>query len=90
VQCSNLKWVRLMPSRESRQPRTWMRDPYLFALALVMLAFITVALAIPGRLFGDPALIGLAVVSTFPAFWLFYQRQRAVENSRAPDRFRRR
>jgi hypothetical protein len=78
-----------MPSRESRPPRAWMRDPYLFALALVLLAFVTVALAITGRLFGDPALIGLAVVSTFPAFWLFYQRQRALDGSRTPDRFRR-
>ena len=79
----------MMPSRESRQPRAWLRDPYLFALALTLLAFITVALAVTGRLFGDPALIGLAVVSTFPAFWLFYQRQRAFDGSRTPDRFRR-
>ena len=78
-----------MPSRESRQPRAWLRDPYLFALALTLLAFITVALAVTGRLFGDPALIGLAVVSTFPAFWLFYQRQRAFDGSRTPDSFRR-
>lgn len=80
---------RLMPSRESRQPRKWMRDPYLFALALISLAFVTISLAITGRLFGDPALIGLAIVSTCPAFWLFYQRQRAFDGSRTPDRYRR-
>lgn len=78
-----------MPSRESRQPRAWIRDPFLFASALVALAFVTVSLAITGRLFGDPALIGLAVVSTCPAFWLFYQRQRAFDGSRTPDRYRR-
>jgi hypothetical protein len=66
-----------------------MRDPFLFALALTTLAFITVTLAITGRLFNDPALIGLAVVSTCPAFWLFYQRQRAFDGSRTPDRYRR-
>jgi hypothetical protein len=79
-----------MPSRESRPDRSWMRDPFLFTLALTSLAFITVALAISGRLFGDPALIGLAVISTFPAFWLFYQRERAVAAGRTNDRFRRR
>ena len=78
-----------MTTRESRHPRAWLRDPFLFALALITLACITVALAITGRLFGDPALIGLAVVSTCPAFWLFYQRQRAFDGSRMPDRFRR-
>ena len=79
-----------MPSRESRNPRAWTRDPFLFTLALLALAFITIALAISGRLFGDPALIGLAVISTFPAFWLFYQRERAVAAGRADDRWRRR
>lgn len=79
-----------MPSRESRQSRAWMRDPYLFTMSLITLAFVTVALAIAGRLFDDPALIGLAIVSTIPAFWLFYQRQRAFEASRAPDQLRRR
>ena len=79
-----------MPNRESRPDRAWMRDPFLFTLALTSLAFVTVALAISGRLFGDPALIGLAVISTFPAFWLFYQRERAVASGRANDRFRRR
>ena len=66
-----------------------MRDPFLFALALMTLAFVTVTLAITGRLFNDPALIGLAVISTCPAFWLFYQRQRAFDGSRTPDRYRR-
>lgn len=79
-----------MPSRESRSPRAWMRDPILFTLALLSLAVITVALAISGRLFGDPALIGLAVVSTFPAFWLFYQRERSNPSGRANDRLGRR
>jgi hypothetical protein len=67
-----------------------MRDPFLFALALLSLGFVTIALAVTGRLFGDPALIGLAVVSTFPAFWLFYQRERAMTTSRADDRYPRR
>ena len=79
-----------MPSRESRNPAAWTRDPFLFTLALLSLAFITIALAITGRLFSDPALIGLAVVSTFPAFWLFYQRERSIAASRANDRLRRR
>ena len=79
-----------MPSRESRHPRAWMRDPYLFTLSLTALAFITVALAITGRLFGDPALIGLAVVSIFPAFWLFYQRERVMAAGPTNDRLRRR
>jgi hypothetical protein len=67
-----------------------MRDPFLFMLALTALAFVTIALAITGRLFGDPALIGLAVISTVPAFWLFYQRERVVASGRANDRLRRR
>jgi hypothetical protein len=50
------------------------------------LAFVTIALAVTGRLFGDPALIGLAVVTTFPAFWLFYQRERALAPDRRGDR----
>jgi hypothetical protein len=79
-----------MPSRESRHQRAWMRDPFLFALAVLSLAFITLALAITGRLFGDPALIGLAVISTFPAFWLFYQRERVIASGRPNDRLRRR
>ena len=79
-----------MPTRESRTPRSWMRDPFLFTLALLSLASITVVLAITGRLFGDPALIGLAVVSTFPAFWLFYQRERTLSAGRANDRLGRR
>jgi hypothetical protein len=67
-----------------------MRDPFLFTLALTSLAFVTIALAVTGRLFGDPALIGLAVVSTCPAFWLFYQRERVVAGGRTNDRLRRR
>jgi hypothetical protein len=51
---------------------------------------VTISLAITGRLFGDPALIGLAVVSTFPAFWLFYQRQRALTGGHPKDQYRRR
>ena len=79
-----------MPSRESRNQRAWTRDPFLFTIALLSLASITVALAITGRIFGDFALIGLAVISTFPAFWLFYQRERAVSGGGANDRLRRR
>ena len=79
-----------MPSRESRGHRAWMRDPILFTLALLSLAVITVALAITGRLFGDPALIGLAVISTFPAFWLFYKRERSLSAGGANDHLRRR
>ncbi len=79
-----------MRNHESRQRRNWMRDPFLFALALMSLAFVTIALAVTGRLFGDPALIGLAVVTTFPAFWLFYQRERALTPDRPGDRWPRR
>ena len=79
-----------MPSRESRNQRSWMRDPFLFTLALLSLACTTIALAITGRLYGDAALIGLAVLSTFPAFWLFYQRERSISAGRANDRLRRR
>lgn len=79
-----------MPSRESRNPRAWTRDPFLFTLAMLALALVTIALAITGRLFGDPALIGLAVISTFPAFWLFYQRERSITSGRADDRVGRR
>ena len=71
-----------MRNHESRPRRPWMRDPLLFSLALLSLAFVTIALAVTGRLFGDPALIGLAIASTVPAFWLFYQRDRAL----TPDR----
>jgi hypothetical protein len=63
-----------------------MQDPFLFALALLSLAFVTIALAVTGRLFGDPALIGLAIVSTFPAFWLFYQRERRLSQGQRGDR----
>jgi len=78
-----------MPSRESRNQRAWTRDPFLFTLAVLSLACTTVALAVAGRVLSDPALIGLAVISTFPAFWLFYQRERAI-SSGANDRLRRR
>jgi hypothetical protein len=67
-----------------------MRDPFLFTLALLSLAFVTIALAVTGRLFSDPALIGLAVVSTFPAFWLFYQRELTFSAGRTNDHLRRR
>lgn len=79
-----------MPSPETGNRRPWVRDPFLFLLALVTLACTTLALAISGRLFGDPALIGLAVLSVLPAFWLFYQRERALASHRANDRLRRR
>ena len=79
-----------MPSPESRPRRRWMQDPFLFAIALLSLALVTIALAVTGRLFGDPALIGLAVVSTFPAFWLFYQRDRILSPGPRGERGRRR
>jgi hypothetical protein len=79
-----------MPNRESRNHRAWMRDPFLFTLAMLSLACTTIVLAITGRLYGDVALIGLAVLSTFPAFWLFYQRERSISAGRANDRLRRR
>lgn len=79
-----------MSSREPRNQRVWLRDPFLFTLSLLSLAFVTVSLAITGRLFGDPALIGLAVLSTVPAFWLFYQRQRAMTGGRPHDQYPRR
>ena len=79
-----------MPSRESRPQRPWLRDPFLFTLAVLSLAFVTIALAITGRLFSDPALIGLAVVSICPAFWLFYQRERVIASGGSNDRLRRR
>lgn len=77
-----------MPLRESRKERRWLRDPRLFMLVLIVLAAITITLAVTGRMFGDPALIGLAVVSIFPAFWLFYQRERVLTGS-SNDRLRR-
>lgn len=79
-----------MSSREPRNQRVWLRDPFLFTLSLLSLACVTISLAITGRLFGDPALIGLAVVSTFPAFWLFYQRERAQTGGQTNDPYRRR
>jgi hypothetical protein len=77
-----------MPDKRKRRP--WVRDPFLFAMALGLLGTITIGLAITGRLFGDPALIGLAVASVLPAFWLFYQRGRTAASGRPNDRARRR
>ncbi|MCC6173773.1 MAG: hypothetical protein IT305_00585 [Chloroflexi bacterium] len=79
-----------MPTPERRPHRAWLRDPFLFAMTLATLAFVTIALAVTGRFFGDPALLGLAVVSVLPAFWLFYQRERAMATGRGDDRPRRR
>lgn len=79
-----------MSSREPRNQRTWLRDPFLFTLSLLSLACVTISLAITGRLFNDPALIGLAIISTFPAFWLFYQRQRVMTGGPPPDHYPRR
>jgi hypothetical protein len=76
------------PNQRSR--RAWVRDPFLFGMALTSLSFITIVLAVTGRLFGDPALLALAVVSVAPAFWLFYQRGQAMARSGPPDRTRRR
>ena len=70
--------------------RAWVRDPFLFGMALALLSFITISLAVTGRLFGDPTLIGLAIVSVLPAFWLFYRRGQALANGRPHDRARRR
>ena len=79
-----------MPNRESRSPRSWMRDRFLFTVMLASLAVVTIALAVTGRVLGDLALIGLAVVSTVPAFWLFYQRQRVMSSNGRNDRLSRR
>jgi len=74
---------------QSRRRRSWVRDPFLFALALVFLGFSTVALAITGRLFREPALVVLAVLSVAPAFWLFYLRARLTADDRPTSRARR-
>lgn len=79
-----------MRTPNERPRRLWVRDPFLFGMALACLSLITIALAMTGWLFGDPALIGLAVVSVAPAFWLFYQRDRVLANSGVNDRRRRR
>ena len=50
------------------------RDPYLFILCLLFLAFTTSAFAVSWRLLGDPALLALAILSVPPAFLLFYLR----------------
>ena len=83
-----LKPDRGKPDRSDR--RVWVRDPFLFGMALTLLALVTISLAVSGRLFGDPALIGLAIISVVPAFWLFYQRGRALASGGPHDRPRRR
>lgn len=72
-----------MRTPERRHPRGWTRDPFLFTLALTFLGFVTVVLAVTGRLRDEPALLVLAAVSVIPAFWLFYQRAQALAD-RAP------
>ena len=79
-----------MRTPNQRERRAWVRDPFLFGMALVFLGLVTVTLAVTGRLFGDPALMGLAAVSVLPAFWLFYQRGRVMGSGRSNDRGRRR
>ncbi len=77
------------PERQTTGPKKrgpWMGDPFLFGMMLALLGLVTVSLAITGRLFGDPALIGLAVLSVPPAFWLFYKRGRALAGGRPPQR----
>ena len=78
-----------MRTPERRHPRAWTRDPFLFALALTSLGFVTVFLAVTGRVREEPALIALAAVAVVPAFWLFYQRSRALAERGPRDRRRR-
>ena len=78
-----------MRTPERRHPRAWTRDPFRFTLALTFLGFVTVILAVTGRVFNDPALYALAAVSVAPAFWLFYQRSRALADRAPRDRRRR-
>jgi len=75
---------------ERRHPRAWTRDPFLFALCLTFLGSVTVLFAIAGRVFGDPALVGLSVLSVGPAFWLFHQRSQALAHGPPRDRHDRR
>ncbi len=75
---------------DQRNQRVWVRDPFLFGMALAFLSSITIILAVAGRMFGDPALIALAVVSVGPAFWLFYQRSKALAANPPASRSRRR
>ena len=75
---------------ERRHPRTWTRNPFLFTLALAFLGFVTVVLAVTGRVRDEPALLALAVVSVIPAFWLFYQRSQALADGAPRERRRRR
>lgn len=79
-----------MRTSDRRERRAWVRDPFLFGMALLLLGFVTVTLAITGRLFGDPTLIGLAVLSVAPAFWLFYRRGQATATTPPSERPRRR
>jgi hypothetical protein len=75
------------PERKTTGPRkrrSWVGDRFLFGMMLTLLGLVTVTLAITGRLFGDPALIGLAVLTVPPAFWLFYQRGRSLAGERPP------
>ena len=78
-----------MRTPERRHPRAWTRDPFLFTLALTFLGFVTVVLAITGRLREEPTLIVLAVGSVVPAFWMFCRRSQALAD-RAPRGRRRR
>ena len=78
-----------MRTPERRHPRAWTRDPFLFTLALTFLGFVTVVLAVTGRILNDPALIALAVVSVIPAFWLFYQRSQVLAGPAPRGRRRR-
>jgi hypothetical protein len=78
-----------MRTPDQRNQRAWVRDPSLFGMALVFLSAITIILAVAGRVFGDPALMALAVVSVAPALWLFYQRGKALSGG-APGPSRRR
>ncbi len=78
-----------MGTPERQHPRAWTRHPVLFALALAFLGSVTVILAVAGRVREEPALTALAVVSVVPAFWLFYQRSRALGERAPRDRRRR-
>jgi hypothetical protein len=79
-----------MRTPDQRDQRTWVRDPFLFGMALAFLSAVTIILAVAGRVFGDPALMALAVVSVGPAMWLFYQRDKALSGGSARGQSRRR
>ncbi|MFN8522541.1 MAG: hypothetical protein U0821_05480 [Chloroflexota bacterium] len=70
--------------------RDWVLDPVLFGLVLISLGFITVALAITGRLLGDVTLMLVAGASVVPAFFLFYRRSRALHLRQQTERHGRR